>query len=121
MPLHDIHFEDHGTETGYRASFINRGTCNYLLFIHELLFSFYGGASEHTLKSPVQTVYEKLDQYKGLEYPVVPSLAAGDVRTKIESFSIEQHSIGHIRAKRISPEERRGYCYLSSGLSPPYF
>ncbi len=119
MPLHDIHLENRGTSAGYIASSINRGTCNYLLFIHELLFSFFGGASEHTCKSPIKPLHENLDQYNGLKNNVIKSSAAGEYDTRVEFFPVRIHSAEYALAERTNPEEFQGYHYLYSGLSPP--
>jgi hypothetical protein len=119
MPLHDIHLEGHGTSAGYIASSINRGTCKYLLFIHELLFSFFGGASEHTCKSPVKSLHENLDQYNGLKNNVAKSSAVGDYDTRVEFFSVRNHSAEYALAERTNRGEFEGYHYLYSGLSPP--
>lgn len=119
MPLHDIHLENHGTSAGYIASSINRDTSNYLLFIHELLFSFFGGSSEHTFKSPVKTLHEKLDQYNWLKNNVIKSLAAGDDDIKVKIFSVRDRSVEYALTERTNTGEFQGYHYLYSGLSPP--
>jgi hypothetical protein len=119
MPLHDIHLEEHGNITGYIASSINRGSCNYLLFIHEMLFHFFDSKSEHTFQAHAKPLQDKPYQENVLKNSFLKLFTVKNYYTEVVTSSVKDYSSEYSSGESTNTEEFQGFHYLHSGLSPP--